>query len=53
MQHIMQLEFKIKEKFNAALENTNSGKLYNLIQELISRLKTPDQHLRLDTDAYT
>lgn len=29
----------MKEKFNVALENTNSSKLYNLIQELISRLK--------------
>lgn len=29
------------EKFNVALENTNSGKLYNLIQELIIKLKNP------------
>ena len=28
-----------KEKFNVALENVNSTKLYNLIQELIIRLK--------------
>lgn len=28
-----------KEKFNVALENTNSTKLYNLIHELIIRLK--------------
>lgn len=32
----------MKQEFNAALENTNSGKLYNLIQELISRLKSSE-----------
>lgn len=29
----------MKEKFNVALENTNSNKLYNLIHELILKLK--------------
>lgn len=29
----------IKEKFNVALQNTNSNKLYNLIHELILKLK--------------
>lgn len=32
----------MKQEFNVALENTNSGKLYNLIQELISRLKSSE-----------
>lgn len=42
----------VKERFNVALENTNSNKLYNLIHELILKLKPGTSPLS-DIDDYS